>query len=436
MVIVFSLFILVKREDLRNRVIRLAGQGQLNVVTQVLDDASRRLSRYLLLQFIVNTSYGVVFGFATSLIGVPHALLWGVLSGLLRFVPYVGAPIAAAFPMIMSIAVFPGWQQAGLIFGAFVVLEVIVANIIEPRLYGAHTGVSSLAILVAAVFWAMLWGPVGLMLSTPLTVCLILMGRYVPQLTFLEVLLGDDPVLSVEAHFYQRLLALDQEEARDIAENYLVERPIGDFYDSVLIPALMMAEHDRHLNTLEPGTTTFISQSTVELIDELGDRSPDGQLMFSDNELNWRDPDHNALAGLRVACIPAGDDADELVAIMLEQLLKRLGCDVRRVLPAPGRNIVDQAMMVTPHVVIISALPPFAVGQARSLCKQIRQRYAEPKMILGLWGFEGGIAKARDRVGPGYADMVVTSLQQAITLLVETRQSMGPKTRSAITSAH
>jgi predicted PurR-regulated permease PerM len=180
----------------------------------------------------------LLFGLGVYLIGVPHALLWGVLGCLLGFVPYVGTPIAAAFPMVLALAVFPGWSQVGLTFALFLLLELTVANVIEPWLYGAHTGVSSLAILIAAIFWGMLWGPVGLILSTPLTVCLLLMGRYVPQLDFLEILLGDEPVLSPQAHFYQRLLALDQEEARDIAAKYLKENSLGDLYDSVLIPAI------------------------------------------------------------------------------------------------------------------------------------------------------------------------------------------------------
>ena len=217
-VVIFTAFMLIKREDLRNRLIRLGGQGQLTVMTQALDDASQRLSRYLLLQFLVNAGYGLLFGVGLYFIGIPHALLWGILAALLRLVPYVGTLIATAFPMAMALAVFPGWQHALLIFGLFVVLELIVANMIEPWLYGAHTGISSLAILVAAVFWSMLWGPVGLILSTPLTVCLMLVGRYVPHLSFLEVLLGDEPVLSPHELFYQRLLAMDQDEARNVAE--------------------------------------------------------------------------------------------------------------------------------------------------------------------------------------------------------------------------
>src|ERR1700678_3803262 len=320
--VVFTLFILIKREDLRNRVIRLAGSGQLNLMTQALDEAGTRLSRYLLLQFSVNAGYGLLFGLGVYLIGAPHASLWGVLGCLLRFIPYVGAPIAASFPMAMALAVFPGWHQLALTFALFLVLEITLANLIEPWLYGAHTGVSSLAILVAAIFWGMLWGPVGLILSTPLTVCLILMGRYVPQLDFLDILLGDEPVLSPQAHFYQRLFALDQEEAKEIAETYLKDNSLGTLYDSVLIPALSMAERDRHTTALSAAQTEFVQQSTKELIEELGEfPSLNENLSVSDNfapSISTR---------IRVLCVPARDEADEIVGAMLAQLLCRAGQD-------------------------------------------------------------------------------------------------------------
>jgi hypothetical protein len=317
-----------------------------------------------------------------------------------------------------------------------VILELLVANVIEPWLYGTHTGISSLAILVAAVFWAMLWGPVGLILSTPLTVCLILMGRYVPQLNFLEVMLGDEPVLPLEAHFYQRLLALDQDEARDIAETYLKEKPIGSFYDSVLVPVLTLAEQDRHLNLLEAGTTSFVSQNTRDLIDELGERSFDEKSLIFDcntngDELNKDkeglsriDAYRSALSCLRVVCIPASDEADELVAMMMAQLLSKLGCDVNTLPVAPRANLLNELATHTPQVAIVSALPPFAVGQARSLCKRLRQRQPDLKIFVGLWNFEGGVAKAQDRLGSGAADVVVTSLEAAISLLAATSQSI------------
>jgi methylmalonyl-CoA mutase cobalamin-binding subunit len=365
----------------------------------------------------MNAIYGVIFGSGLYWIGVPHALLWGVLSGLLRFVPYVGTLLGTAFPVGLALAVFPGWREVGLVFGLFVILELVIANVVEPWLYGAHTGISSLAILVAAVFWAILWGPVGLILSTPLTVCLILMGRYVPQLSFLEVLLGDEAVLPVEAHFYQRLLAFDQDEARDIADAYLKEKTIANFYDSVLVPALALAEQDRHLNSLEAATASFISQSTRDLIEELGERSLDERTMSNPDESSTSARNLAGLIGLRVVCVPSGDEADEIVAIMIAQLLRQTGCDARHLPLGPRATILEQIATDSPHVVLVSALPPSAAGQARSFCKRLRQRHPELKIILGLWSFEGGAARAQERIGSGIADTVVTSLQQAIETL-------------------
>jgi predicted PurR-regulated permease PerM len=489
-VIVFAVFMLVKREDLRNRLIRLAGHGRLSLVTQALDDASRRLSRYLYLQFLVNALYGGMFGGGLYLIGVPHPLLWGVLATLLRLIPYIGTAVAAGFPALMAMAVFPGWHQALLVVALFVTLEIIVSNALEPWLYGSHTGISSLAILVAAVFWTALWGPIGLILSTPLTVCLILMGRYVPQLNFLEVLLGDEPVLPVEAHFYQRLLALDQDEATTIAESYLKEKPLGSLYDNVVIPALAMAEQDRHLNTLDTGTADFISQTTRELIEEIGERFFDtlkndslkngavkngsvqsdssrnrregkeaeanGELVSKDSSLmqqalfspteqpstepstgsstesedtqaaeneGRRNVDYGAFAGLRIICIPARDEADELVAQMIAQLLRRLGSEVRVQRFASRNSDLNDLEIQGFDVAIVSALPPFAAGHARSLCKRLRQRHSGLKIVVGLWSFEGGVAKAEEHIGSGCADIVATSLEQAIDRLSEASQS-------------
>jgi hypothetical protein len=287
-------------------------------MTQALDDASRRLSRYLLLQFLVNAGYGILFGVGLYFIAIPHALLWGALAALLRFVPYVGTLIATAFPVMMALAVFPGWQHALLIVGLFLILEAIVSNIIEPWLYGSHTGISSIAILIAAVFWSMLWGPVGLILSTPLTVCLMLAGRYVPRLGFLEVLLGDEPVLSPQDLFYQRLLAMDQDEAR-IAEVQLQEKSLENLYETVLIPALRLAEEESHRDALGDRTIEFISQTTRELIDDLGDRiagensaQPDTGKALSDARRVAKD----------IVCVPA---RDELRGQYLNHLSQDLG---------------------------------------------------------------------------------------------------------------
>ena len=418
--VVFTLFILINREDLRNRVIRLAGSGRLNVITQALDDATQRLSRYLLLQFSLNAGYGLLFGLGVYLIGVPHALLWGALGFLLRFIPYVGTPIAAAFPMAMALAVFPGWNQLAFTFALFLVLELTLANIVEPWLYGAHTGVSSLAILIAAIFWGTLWGPVGLILSTPLTVCLILMGRYIPQLDFLEILLGDEPVLSPHAHFYQRLLALDQDEAAAIAETYLKENSLGHLYDSVLIPALGLAEKDRHTNALDEGRTEFIQQSTRDLIEELDDSSPtDGDSPVVQNVGDTINGKHS---GLRIVCIPARDEADDIVGAMLAQLLRRAGHDAHALRIGAVSTMLEQVQNLGAEFVCVSALPPFAAGQAKSLCRQLRAGHPSMKIALGLWDFPGGVIKAQERVGSSCADAIGTSLSQIVTL-IEANQS-------------
>jgi predicted PurR-regulated permease PerM len=412
--IVFMGFMLVNREDLRNRLIRLGGQGQLSVMTQALEDASDRLSRYLLLQLVVNACYGAVFGTAMYLIKVPHALLWGAIAALLRFVPYVGVWIAVAFPMAMSLAVFPGWHQALYVFAVFAVLEITVANVIEPWLYGSHTGISPFAILVAAVFWASLWGPVGLILSTPLTLCLILAGRYVPQMNFLEILLGDAPALSSEELFYQRLLAMDEDEARNVAETYLRDKSLTSLYESVLIPALRLAEEDRHSDALGDRSAEFIHQSTRELIDDLGERALDERSKSDAAAASTASAD-SEIRDISVVCVPARDEADELVGMMLAQLLRQ--SSFRKVRSLAIGTVEDMLRQVGEgefRIVCISALPPFAVGQARSLCKRLHVRCPDVSIVVGLWSFAGGVVKAQERIGPSCTDAVSTTLSEAL----------------------
>ena len=414
LVIVFMAFMLIHREDLRNRLIRLGGQGQLTVVTQALEDASDRLSHYLFLQFLVNASYGSLFGLGLYFIGIPHALLWGALAALLRFVPYVGTWIATAFPMVMAIAVFSGWKQSLLAFGLFVVLDLTIANIVEPWLYGSHTGVSPLAILVAAVFWATLWGPVGLILSTPLTLCLILVGRYVPQMSFLEVLFGDAPVLRPEELYYQRMLAMDPDEARNVAESYLEKNSLRSLYESVVIPALRLAEEDRHIDVLGDRSAEFISQSTRELIDDLGDRIPQQDFQPAKSE-NGSSQETSRFPDASVVCVPARDEADELVGMMLAQLLRQAGNEqVRYISIGTMEDMLKQVEQIGCRIVCVSALPPFAVGQARTLCKRLRARLHDVAIVVGLWGFSGGVPRAQQRVGPTTADAVCTNLTEAV----------------------
>lgn len=417
-VIIFTAFTLMKREDLRNRLIRLGGEGRLHVVTQALDEASRRLSRYLWLQFVVNVTYGTVFGAGLYVIGVPHAFLWGALEALLRFVPYIGTLLGASFPIALSLAVFPGWKHALLALALFVVLEVTVANAVEPWLYGSNTGISSLAILVAAVFWTTLWGLPGLILSTPVTLCLMLAGRYVPRLHFLEVVLGDEPVLTPGEHFYQRLLAMDADEARDIAEAHLRERTLESLYECVLIPALGLAEQDRHMDAIDEQMSDFVVQNTRELIEDLGDRYEQQALGESGVDSGQR----VASAKPGIACVPARDDSDELVAMMLAQLLRLEGSNAIELRVNRTEAMLEELSHHAFRIACVSALPPFAVGHARVLCKRLRARFPETRTIVGLWNFASGSEKARDRIGVGIAG-AATTLAEAISLIRRLAQS-------------
>ena len=323
MVLIFTIFMLIKREDLRNRFLRLVGLGQLNMMTQALDDAAQRVSRYLFMQFLVNAGFGTMFATGLYFIGVPNPVLWGVLAGILRIVPYVGTLFAATLPIILSLAVFDGWLPPLLVFLLFAGLELIIANFVEPWLYGAHTGISSLALLVTAIFWTVLWGPAGLILSTPLTVCVVVLGRYFPQLSFLHILLGDEQALEAEAKLYQRLLAMDQSEARAIVDSFLKGRSLIELYDSVLIPALSLAEQDRHNGTINTTHEEFFFLSINEMIAEFSEYQP---VLSSPEE---EDADHapgpTAYFSGRILCLPAHDQADETTAAMLAQLLEQKG---------------------------------------------------------------------------------------------------------------
>jgi predicted PurR-regulated permease PerM len=271
-VIVFLIFMLLKREDLRNRFIQLVGGERLNVTTQALDDAARRISRYLLMQLIINSTYGLIICVGLVLIGLPNALLWGALTAVLRFVPYIGPWIAALMPIAISLAVFDGWLQPALVLALFIVNELVSNNFIEPWLYGSSTGISTIGILTSAVFWTWLWGPLGLVLATPLTVCLTVVGRHVPQLAFFNTMLSDQETLPPHSRFYQRLLALDPEEATEVAEDYLATSSLAELYDAVLLPALALAEQDRHQGDLDEAKLQFLHQTMREIVEELGER--------------------------------------------------------------------------------------------------------------------------------------------------------------------
>ena len=422
LVVVFTFFMLLNREDLRNRFIRLTGRGHLNLMTQAMDDASRRVSRYLSMQLLVNTGFGTVVAVALQLLGLPHAFLWGFLAGLLRFIPYVGEPIAAAMPIALSVVVFNGWSKTLLIMAIFFCMEVVTANFIEPHVYGRYTGLSTLAILIAAIFWTLIWGPVGLVLSVPLTACLAVMGSHVPSLEFLTVLLGDQPVMTPEAHFYQRLLANDQHEASRVLENCLKDRSLRELYDSVVIPALHLAEQDRHRNALDDATVAFITQTTKELVEELTLQKKRllqmrgiGTGGDGDSErTNHASSARAARDSKKVTCVPVRDDADEIVGIMLAQLLERAGYSTRIVPIGTVEGMLAETLRSEPDMVCLSALPPYAISHARNLYRRLRMQNADLNILIGLWDYTDDPARAANEISGGETTQICTSLSQAI----------------------
>src|SRR6476620_5726632 len=272
-IIIFVIFILLQREDLRNRLIRLAGSYDLQRTTAALDDAAGRLSRLFLTQLIVNGAFGVVIGIGLWLIGIPSAILWGILAAVLRFVPYIGAVIAAAFPLALAVAVDPGWSILLWTLALFLIVEPVVGHVIEPMVYGHSTGLSPVAIVASATFWTALWGPIGLVLATPLTVCLVVLGRHVERFEFLDVMFGDRPALSPPELFYQRMLAEDPSEAVDKAEEFLKERPLSIYYDEVALPGLKLAQNDIARGALDRMQSERIKTAVVEVVDDLIDQA-------------------------------------------------------------------------------------------------------------------------------------------------------------------
>ena len=413
-ILVFTIFMLLDRENLRDRFIRIAG-GRLTTMTQALDEASRRINRYLLLQMVVNVVYGIVIGAGLHLIGIPNASLWGVAAALLRFLPYAGPPMAAAMPIFFSLAVFNDWRHALETAGLFFILEVVVSNFIEPLLYGAHVGLSALAIIVAAIFWTLIWGIPGLFLSTPLTVFLVVMGRYVPSLMFLNVLLGDEPVLAPHQQFYQRLLASEPEEARHVLETYLKEKPLEELYDEVVIPALSMAEQDRSRQELDDGARALIYQDIRDLLEEFGETSSEQSLPAGkDVPAISSNVDGGTSDRMEILCIPARKEADDVVAFMLAQLLERRGLNARSMSTVAGLELLSKEAGTTSHLVCVSALQPFAISHAREVYRSLRRVEPEMRIVIGLWHLEGDLQEISVRLKMNPGDAVVSTLPQAL----------------------
>ena len=389
MVTVFVIFMLLQQEDLRDRVIRLVGWRQLNVTTKALDEAGQRVSRYLVAQLVVNVAFGIPAGVALYFLGVPNPILWGVLAALFRYIPYLGIWMAAIMPAALVFAIDPGWEKPFAVFGIYAGIDLLMYNFVEPWVYGNTTGLTPLAILIAAVFWAWLWGAVGLLLATPLTVCLAVLGRYVPSLRFLGVLLSDEEVLTPEKRFYQRLLAADVAAAAEVAEEFLKGKSLDELYDVVMVPALALAEADRIAGRLEEEQQQFVFENARLLVDDIGSHAK--EIIAGENgskhRLNGKEHVRESapVPRARVLLLPADGPADEIASHMLTQLLAARGVAARTASSdSLASERLEEAGGEKIEVVCVTTVVSEGFLHARYLCKRLRGQFPDLRIVAAI----------------------------------------------------
>jgi predicted PurR-regulated permease PerM len=447
-VVVFVIFILLQREDLRNRFIRLAGSSDLHRTTLAMNDAAGRLSRFFLIQTLVNASFGVIVAVGLYFIGLPSPILWGIVAFLLRFVPYFGPLIAAGFPMALAAAIDPGWGTALETLVLFLFVESIIGQVVEPWLYGHNTGISPIAVVISATFWWWLWGTVGLVLSTPLTVCLVVLGRHVERLAFLDVIFGDTPPLTSVENFYQRMLAGDASEVSDQAEQFLQTNSLVSYYDEVALPALLMAQVDLRRGVLDELRQKRIKETIEEVIDDLSDHvdeplasapapetapidavlKSDGSPLPSEAASAEAAPPDRERAGLApgrdsqkpVLCIAGRSFLDEAAAVLLVQILGKHGIEAK-VEPAGGglgsgrisRLSTDRAQLVCLSYLDADLSP----AGARFVVRRLRRRLPEAKILAGFW--QSGPGQTSELCAATKADFCATNFKDAVAFCLD-----------------
>lgn len=406
--VVLVIFILLKREDQRNRLLQLFGSSNLHASTEALTDVTDRVSKYLRMQFLINAGYGIAVGVGLAAIGVPSAITWGVLSFSLRFLPYIGPWLSAIMPLTVSLATSTGWTQPMFVAGLFVVLELLVNNVAEPLLYGRSTGVSGVGVIIAAIFWTWIWGPIGLVLAMPLTVCVVVMAKYIPGLHFLAVLLGDQSALEAPERIYQRLLAGDCEEAVEHAGTLVSGGSLAQAYDDGVIPALIMAENDRHGGRLHDAQAIVVHETARDLVDELDELAHAEEARQAEKEDPAVPQPASARLPLRALCVPLRDQADDIGAAMLANLLTREGFKVEQSgVSALTSELVESVESLGVDVVILSIVPPLPPRSSRLLCRRLHDRYPQLPVLIGYWG--GGRAEEiRRRLADDQSEIVTT----------------------------
>jgi predicted PurR-regulated permease PerM len=407
-VITLVAFMLLRLHDLRERIIRVLGRRNLYATTEALSDAAQRVSRYLLMQLLINSWTGLLVGFGLWYLNVPNPGLWGALALVLRFVPYVGVWTAAVIPFLLSFAVSDDLSRPVLVLALFGVLELFNYVVLEPWLYANHTGISPVALLLAAAFWTWLWGPAGLLLAVPMTVCVAVMSKYIPALEFLRVLLGDEPVLEPHQSFYQRLLASNRDTADSLLDETL--RSSGSMLeaaDGIIVPAIRLMEGDYDRRALgaakRKNVLEHVNQWVEERLDSLDslDRAEKG---LGPSE-RW------------ILCVPAADRADEIVAKLLTSALLERGVGAAFVKPEALEQMPFTEGGRSVDAIVVSALPPEAVAPARTVCRSVRGRSKDVPLMVGLWDPEGDLQKPRQRLEAAGAGHVVVSFADCVDAL-------------------
>jgi len=419
-VIVLVIFMLLEREDLRNRLIRLGGYGRLITTTRALDEAAQRISRYLLMQSLINASFGAGVAVGLLLFGVSYAPLWGFLAAVLRFIPYVGVWLAALIPIIFALAEFPTWHQPLLVAGLFIVLEALCSFALEPVLYGHSAGVSQVALICSVAFWAWLWGPIGLLLATPLTVCLVVLAKHIPGMEFIGILMADAPPIAPAAAYYQRLLAEDQAEAARIVAEYAKDHPIEAVYDTLILPALGHARRDRRQDLLPESAQRYIWRATREIVEDLHVKRQAARVAGDATNAPERPSEPGRPSRkAHVLAVPVRDEADELGLAMLGHLVDPARWTIELTSPhLLASEVIALAEKTRPAVVCLGALPASGLAaHTRYLCKRLRARCPDLRIVVGRWGL-------REPAGPARRQLEAAGASHVGITLVETLQHL------------
>jgi hypothetical protein len=403
------IFMLLNREGLTSRVIRLVGQGRIRATTLAMNDASDRISHYLTMQLIINCFFGLTLTIGLYSIGVPNAVLWGVLLVVLRFIPYIGTWLAAAIPVILSFVISTSWMTPLLTLSLYLCLDLISTNFLEPHFYGASTGSSSTALIIAAVFWTLLWGPVGLLLAIPLTVCLVVIGSHVPQLEFLSILLGDDQALEVHEECYHRLLTEDSNEGMVLVEKYLKENSLVVLYDAVMVPLLVKVETDLRAGDLDFEKSQLLYQGIHDIVDDLTEFPAVASPPKEPQEITQIN------STCRILCLPIRSLRNEIAGEMLTQLLLQQYSNVENVL-IDLKNTKTFGFVAENNidVICIVILLPSTLLQAKALCKKLRTLTSQAKIMICLLGSQKDEEALAEKILAVGANITVASLADAL----------------------